>query len=152
VKVVVSSTFAEPRERVFAALIDPDVLQRCIPGCDSLARTGDDTFDATLNVGLAGVTGRYRGRARLSDIVAPESYTLTVEGSGSPGYARGAARLSLADEGDRTTVTCEADVQVGGLVAAIGSRLIEAASRKLAGEFFASLERVLAERRASGRP
>jgi hypothetical protein len=139
VKLALSSTVAAPRERVYEALLDPAVLQRCIPGCESLVETAPDTYAATLKVGVAGMKGSYTGRAAIANRQPPDSLTLTVDGKGGPGFVKGTAVLSLSPDGGSTRVACEADVQVGGLIAAVGSRLVEAAARKMADDFFRQL-------------
>ena len=141
-KLVLESTVAADRGRVFAALVDPAILQRCIPGCESLTATGDDAYAATLKVGVAGMKGTYTGKAAITDKQPPDSMTLSFDGKGGPGFVRGSAALAfIADgpDGKGTRVACDADVQVGGLIAAVGSRLVEAAARKLADDFFRQL-------------
>jgi len=136
VKITASSVIPADRARVFAALIDPAILQRAIPGCESLTATGPDTYEATLKIGVAGLKGTYTGKAAILDKKPPASLTLTFEGKGGPGFVRGSAAITLVDENGSTRVDTVADVQVGGLIAAIGSRLVEAASKKLADDFF----------------
>ena len=135
---------AAERERVFDALADPAVIQRCIPGCESMVASGPDTFDATLKIGVAGLKGTYTGRTTMTNRRRPESLTLGVDGKGGPGFVRGTAALTLTSEDGGTRIACDADVQVGGLIAAVGSRLIEATARKLAADFFGALEQQLA--------
>ena len=128
-----------PREQVFAALTDPAVLQRLIEGCESLVKRPDGTYEARLKVGLGSIKGTYTGEARMEDINPPESYTLHVNGRGAPGFVKGAAKMLLKAEGDATEVVCDADVQVGGAIVAVGSRLIEVAARRMMDKFFAKL-------------
>jgi carbon monoxide dehydrogenase subunit G len=132
-----------PPERVFGALTNPDVLCRCIEGCESLVAAGDAAYEARLRIGLGSIKGTYSGLARLADLEPPNSYTLVVEGRGAAGWARGSARMRLSPEGSETILTCDADGQVGGQVAAVGSRLIDAAGRRLADRFFQSLAKEL---------
>ena len=151
-KFVLESTVNADRERVFAALVDPAILQRCIPGCESLTSTGDDAYAATLKVGVAGMKGTYTGKAAITNKQPPDSMTISLDGKGGPGFVRGsAAHAFSADgpDGKGTRVACDADVQVGGLIAAVGSRLVEAAARKLADDFFRQLAREL---EAAGTP
>ena len=129
-------TVPGPPGRVFAALTDPAVLQQAIPGCEKLEKTGDDEYNAHLKIGIAAVKGNYVGKVRLSDQNPPDRFTLHLEGKGAPGFVKGTARIELKEEGANTQLGYNADVQVGGLVAAVGSRMIEAAARKLAGDFF----------------
>lgn len=132
-------TLPAPRGKVFAAITDPAVLQRAIDGCEKMVRTGEDSYDAHLKIGVAGLKGNYVGKVQIKDLNAPESYTLIIEGKGGPGFVRGAAKIALTEKDGQTDLRCEADAQVGGLIAAIGSRLIEAAAKKMMDEFFRKL-------------
>ena len=125
-----------PRDKVFAAITDPNVLQRCIEGCEKMVKTSENSYDAHLKLGVAGIKGNYVGKVQLQDVKPPDSYTLVMEGKGAPGFVKGTARISLADKGDKTELRYEADAQVGGMIAAIGSRLIEAIAKKMADDFF----------------
>lgn len=131
-------------ERVFAALTDPAILCRCIEGCQSLVPSGEHAYEARLRLGLGSIKGTYTGSARLTDLDPPRSYTLIVEGKGSAGWARGSARMQLVPDGDHTNLTCDADAQVGGAIAAVGSRLIDAAAGRLSDRFFEALALELA--------
>jgi carbon monoxide dehydrogenase subunit G len=127
------------RGRVFAALTDPAVLQRSIDGCESLTLQEDGSYEARLRVGLGAIKSSYTGTARLSDVNAPESYTLAVSGRGTPGFVNGTARMQLTSGENGTTVSCDADVSVGGVIAAVGSRLIEVAAKRMIDRFFERL-------------
>jgi uncharacterized protein len=131
-----------PREVVYAALVDPVVLQRCIEGAERLVRTADDLYDVQMRIGVGTIKGWCGGTVRLVDKRAPEGFTLQVEGKGAPGFIRGSARIRLENVDSGTEATCDANGQVGGLFAAVGSRLIEAAGRKMMDRFF---ERLRAE-------
>ena len=130
-----------PRQRVFAALVDAAILQRCIPGCESLRETAPDVYEATLKIGVAGLKGSYSGKTAIRDKRPPDALTLDVDGKGGAGFVRGSAAMSLGpgETDEFTRVDCAADVQVGGLIAAVGSRLVEAAAKKLADDFFRQL-------------
>lgn len=133
-------TFPAPRGQVFAAITDPAVLQRIIDGCERMVRTGDGTYDAHLTIGFAGIKGSYVGKVTMTDVQAPARYTLGVEGKGKPGFLKAAAVIRLEEAaGGGTELHCEADAQVGGMIAAVGSRLIEAAAKRMMGEFFRKL-------------
>jgi carbon monoxide dehydrogenase subunit G len=138
-KLTTTARVAAPREAVFAALVDPTVLQRAIPGCESMTASGPDTFEAQLKIGVAGLKGSYRGTVRLTDRRPPEFIGLEFDGKGAPGFVRGSALIQLLDEAGTTRVESQADIQVGGVIAAVGSRLIDAAARKLADDFFRQL-------------
>jgi len=139
VKLTITAVVPAPRERVFAALVDPAILQRCIPGCESLVETAPDTYQAVLKVGVAGLKGTYTGTATIRDRRPSDALTLAVEGKGGSGFVRGTTAIALTIEDAATRVACDADVQVGGLIAAVGSRLVEAAAKKLAADFFRQL-------------
>jgi hypothetical protein len=130
---------AAPRDRVWAALNDADVLQRCIDGCEALERTGPDTLTARVRARVGPVSALFTGDIDLKDIDPPSGYTLEVSArGGAAGFAKGAARVSLADEGAITLLTYRAEGQVGGKLAQVGQRLIDAAARKTADDFFAA--------------
>jgi carbon monoxide dehydrogenase subunit G len=143
-----SHLFKAPRERVWALFTDPAVLARATPGCQRLEPVGPDEFAATLSVGVAAVKGTYEGRLAITDKDPPEGYTLRVEGSGRPGFVKGQGRLTLTEQDGGTLVSIHAEAQVGGLIAAVGQRLVGAAGRMLMSQFFSALEGEL-ERSAS---
>jgi hypothetical protein len=132
--------FSAPRDRVWAVFNDPAVLARATPGCERLDPVGPDEFEATLSVGVAAVKGIYQGRLAITDKKPPEGYTLRVEGSGRPGFVKGEGRLTLTEQDGGTLATIRAEAQVGGVIAAVGQRLIGAAARMLMEQFFSALE------------
>ena len=126
-----------PRERVWAALNDPQVLQACIPGCESLERGGENEFKATVRTKVGPVSARFSGKVTLSDFDPPRSYRISGEGQGgAAGFAKGGAVVTLEEDGEGTILRYTADAQVGGKLAQIGSRLIDGTAKKLADEFF----------------
>ena len=125
-----------PRDQVFVALKDADNLRACIPGCESLQEVEPNVYDAQVSIGFPGMKGRYTGRASITEIVVPESYTLAINGRGKPGFVNGTATLVFVEVGDETEVTCSSDVQVGGVIAAVGSRMIQAGAKKMMDDFF----------------
>ncbi len=134
-----------PRETVFAALNDPDVLTEAIPGCQALVKKSDNEFTATVVTKVGPVKATFKGEVTLSDIVAPESYTITGGGKAGPaGFAKGSARVRLEEDPDGTRLTYEITAEVGGKLAQLGGRLMEATTKKLAGEFFQSFQRIVA--------
>ncbi|MEW6160881.1 MAG: carbon monoxide dehydrogenase subunit G [Verrucomicrobiota bacterium] len=135
-KLSATFTLPAPREKVFASITNPEVLQRCIIGCEKMVQTSPDCYEAHLKLGLAGIKGSYTGKVELRDKKPPESYTLLMEGKGGPGFVKGSAQIVLVDQGKKTELRCQADAQVGGMIAAIGSRLIEATAKKLMDDFF----------------
>ena len=143
-------TVPAPREKVFAMITDPDVLQRVIDGCEKMVKTGEHSYNAHLKLGVAGLKGSYVGKVQLQDLKVPESYTLVIEGKGGPGFVKGSAKITLTEKDGQTDVECVADAQVGGMIAAVGSRLIEATAKKMMDEFFRKFaEQVKAEQQAA---
>jgi len=135
-KVSASAAVVAPRERLFEALNNGDVLRRCIPGCEELTAEGSDTYRVRLKLGVAGLTGQYAGKVTYQNLQPPESFTLAFEGKGKTGFVRGTAAVRIADDRGTARVDCDADVQVGGAIAAVGSRLMAAVARKLTQDFF----------------
>ena len=132
-----------PRERVWAAFLDPEVLKQAIPGCEKLEATGDGEYKATMKIGVAAVKGTFEGKVRLSDLKPPESYRMAVEGSGGPGFIRGETQITLSDIDGGTRVTYTADAQVGGLIAGVGQRMIGGVSKMMADQFFNKMSQLL---------
>ncbi len=131
------------RERVWDALLNPDCLTKAMPGCEKLEEVGPGQYKATLSVGIAAIKGTYQGSVRLSDLKPPARYTMTIEGSGSPGFVRGDAAIELSDAGGGTRVALTADVQVGGLIAGVGQRMIGGVAKMLADQFFSKMSELL---------
>lgn len=142
-KLTATHLLAAPREKVFRAITNPAVLQSIIDGCEKMVQTGEGSYDAHLKIGIAGLKGSYVGKVQLKDLNAPASYTLLIEGKGGPGFVKGAAKIQLTDQAGQTELRCEADAQVGGMIAALGSRLIEPAARKMMDDFFRKFGEVL---------
>jgi uncharacterized protein len=130
-----------PRETVWAALNNPDVLKACIPGCEELNKTSDTELVAKVVAKIGPVKAAFGGKVTLSDLDPPNGYTITGEGQGgAAGFAKGGAkvRLEAVDGGAATVLHYAADAQIGGKLAQIGSRLVEGTAKKLADEFFAA--------------
>ena len=128
---------AAPREKVFAALNDPDVLRACIPGCQSLEKLSDTEMTAKVRLKIGPVSANFSGKVTLSDIDPPNGYKISGEGQGGvAGFAKGGAVVSLREDGADTILDYNADAQVGGKIAQVGARLITGTARKLADEFF----------------
>ncbi len=127
-----------PRERVWAALNDPEVLKQSIPGCETLAATGEHAFAATVVAKVGPVKAKFNGAVTLGNINPPESYTISGEGKGgAAGFAKGGADVRLAEDGDGGTIlTYTAKADVGGKLAQLGSRLIDGTAKRMADEFF----------------
>jgi carbon monoxide dehydrogenase subunit G len=128
-----------PRERVYQCLITPEVLQRCIPGCERLEKTAENTFAATIRAGVGSIKGLFNGTARLEDLREPEHLRIVVDGKGAPGFLKGGGNLDLEQTATGTKVTYSADVQVGGTIASVGQRMIQGTAKMMATQFFTSL-------------
>jgi carbon monoxide dehydrogenase subunit G len=137
------------REKVWALINDPDMLAKCIPGCDDLQGTPEDGFSARVTTKIGPVKATFNGAVTLSNVNPPESYTISGEGKGGvAGFAKGGADVLLVDEGGegkQTRLTYNVKAQVGGKLAQLGSRLIDSTAKKLAGEFFTNLVAQMAE-------
>ncbi|MEX0868165.1 MAG: carbon monoxide dehydrogenase subunit G [Nitriliruptoraceae bacterium] len=132
-----------PREQVWDALQDPAVLVRTLPGCTALVATGDDTYEATMEVGVASIRGTYRGTVRLFDTQAPASYRMHVSGAGVPGTVDADVSVQLDDDAGATVITYDADAQVGGMIGGVGQRMLSGVAKRMAAEFFRAVERDL---------
>ena len=128
-----------PPPTVWAALNDPAVLKECLPGCESFERTGEAAYALVMSARVGPVSARFTGRMTMSDIDAPNAYTLHFDGQGgAAGFARGEARVTLAPEGEQhTSLTYVAKAQIGGKLAQVGSRLVNGVAAKMSDEFFA---------------
>ncbi|KNZ32410.1 MAG: hypothetical protein AD742_11595 [Methylibium sp. NZG] len=134
-----------PIDTTWAALNDPEVLKACIFGCESLERVGDDGFAAVMAVKVGPVSAKFKGNLKLSDVKPPTSYTIHFDGQGGvAGHGKGSADVSLAAEGAQTRLSYVARAQVGGKLAQVGSRLVDAAAGKIAEDFFKAFEVALA--------
>jgi carbon monoxide dehydrogenase subunit G len=127
---------AAPREAVWAALNDAEVLKACIPGCEELQKLSETEIDARVAAALGPVRSTFATRIQLSDIKPPESYTISGEGKAAAGFGKGSAQVNLAEEGGATILRYSAELRLGGKLAQVGSRLLEGATRQLADQFF----------------
>lgn len=128
-----------PRDVVYAALNDPEVLQACIPGCEELIQHSPEELEAKVVLKIGPVKARFAGAVTLDKTQGPEAFSLTGEGKGgAAGFAKGGADVTLAEEGDETVLTYVAKVEMGGKIAQLGSRLIQGTAKKLSAKFFNS--------------
>jgi carbon monoxide dehydrogenase subunit G len=140
-----NATLHAPVEAVYAALQDPRVLVRTIPGCERLEQVGEDAYSMTVTAGVASVRGTYAGDVRLTDQRAPNGFVLRASGSGAPGTVSADVAVDLAPGEDGTTVlSYDADAVVGGMLGGVGQRLLSSVARRTAGEFFTAVDQVLA--------
>jgi len=128
---------AAPRQAVWDALNDPEVLKVAIPGCQTLEKTSDTGFSATVQAKVGPVKAKFSGDVTLSDIDPPNGYTISGEGKGGPaGFAKGGATVTLEEDGEATLLKYTVHATVGGKLAQIGSRLIDSTAKKMANDFF----------------
>jgi len=143
-KVAGEAVLNAPVDKVWDALLDPSVLVATIPGCERLEATGENAYAMTVNAGVATIKGTYAGTCELSDLTRHESLLLKAAGSGAPGTVGADVWVRFTDRGDgTTTLAYEADAVVGGMIGGVGQRMLTSVSKRMAGEFFASVDRVL---------
>lgn len=132
-----SRHIAASRQKVWAALNDPEILKQCIPGCESLEMQSPTDMTARVKLAIGPVKATFNGKVKLTDLDPSNGYKIVGEGSGGvAGYAKGSASVRLADEGDGTLMTYDVTADVGGKLAQLGGRLIDSTAKKLADEFF----------------
>jgi len=130
---------------VWEALNDPEVLKACIPGCDSIEKLSDTEYKVAMTAAVGPVKAKFSGKLQLSDLNPPSSYSLAFEGSGgAAGFGKGGAQVSLAPEAGGTKLSYTAKATVGGKLAQVGSRLVDAAARKMADDFFSRFDATVA--------
>ena len=127
-------------ERVFRAMIDPAVLQRCIPGCERLEKTGDNTYSTTIRAGVGSIKGAFTGNVRLEELSPPTHFRMVVDGKGQPGFLKGNGSLDLAPQNGATLITYAGEVQVGGTIASVGQRMLQGAVKLMSTQFFTAIE------------
>ena len=125
-----------PRDVVFQSLTNSQILQRCIPGCESLEKTADNSYVATMKAGVGAIKGTFKGTVRLEDMQPPTHYRMIVEGKGGPGFVKGTGDFDLAEHNGGTLIAYQGEMKVGGVIAGVGQRMIEAAAKMLAAQFF----------------
>jgi len=136
VKVTGAYTLSVPQDRAYQLLQDPAVLARCMPGCEGLERSAENEYAMRMKMALASISGKFDGKVTIADPNPPNSYRLIVEGSGKIGFMKGDGVLTLAQAGETTNVTFVGDVQVGGVIAGVGQRLLDMTTKMLIKRFF----------------
>jgi carbon monoxide dehydrogenase subunit G len=140
-----NATLHAPVEAVYAALQDPRVLVRTIPGCERLEQVGEEAYRMTVTAGVASVRGTYAGDVRLTDHRAPHAFLLKASGSGAPGTVSADVTVELSPGDNGTTLlSYDADAVVGGMIGGVGQRLLTTVAKRTAGEFFTAVDQVLA--------
>ncbi|HUW78178.1 MAG TPA: carbon monoxide dehydrogenase subunit G [Candidatus Nanopelagicaceae bacterium] len=142
-KIAGTASIGQPPERVFAALTDPAVLARTLPGCLSLQQIGPDAYKMVITAGVASIKGSYLGQVEISNRVEPSSFTMRAAGSGAPGTIQAEIQIKLVSDGEGTLLSYDADAAVGGVIAGVGQRVLSGVAKKTAGEFFKAMDRYL---------
>jgi carbon monoxide dehydrogenase subunit G len=125
------------QQQTWAALNDPAMLKQCVPGCESIEPIGENQYQVLMVARVGPVSAKFKGKLTLSDIQPPNSYSISFEGQGgAAGFAKGGAQVRLVEDQDHTKLSYDVKANVGGKLAQIGSRLIDAAARKIADDFF----------------
>ena len=144
-KITGTSILDAPVEQVWVAMLDPAVLARCIPGCESLTTVGEDRYAMTVTAGVAAIKGTYTGEVALADKEAPTALTLKASGAGAPGTIDADVKVRLLPAaGGGTELTYDANASVGGSIGGVGQRMLSGVTKKMAGQFFAALDEDIA--------
>jgi len=138
-----------PREVVYKQLLDPQTLKQALPGCEKLEPNPDGSYQAEIKVGIAAVKGTYQGRVEIVDQNPPERFRIRVNAQGKGGFLKGEGEIFLTGSDGETTVSYAGDTQVGGLIAAVGQRMIQAATRQIVTQFFQAFAKQLQQGAAS---
>jgi uncharacterized protein len=151
-KITGSYTIDAPREQVWVALNDMDVLARIVPGCERLVQTAENEFEGTIKIGIQSIKGTYSGKIRLADIQPPHHYKLIASGRSANGVVDGSGTVDLEEQDGKTVLTYGGDAQIGGTLASVGQRLIEGASKQLINQSLKALVEQIAARNNPSAP
>jgi len=144
-------TFPGPRATVWKMLLDPDVLAKTMPGATVITRVAEDRYEGKMKVGVGPITAaEFEVTITLSDAVPPSAYKMLIEGKGRFGFTRGSAAVTLAEDGAGTAMQYQADLQIGGKIAAVGQRLLDTVSRMMLRQGLEAMTKELERRLAAG--
>jgi hypothetical protein len=139
------------QDATWAALNDPEILKACVPGCESIERVAQNEYQVLMVARIGPVSAKFKGKLVLSDLNPPHSYAIAFDGQGgAAGFGKGSAQVQLAPEGAGTLLRYQVKASVGGKLAQIGSRLVDAAARKIAQDFFAAFNQTVGAQHAAG--
>jgi uncharacterized protein len=144
VKLAGTTSLPAPPSEVWSLLTDPSRLSRLLPGCERLEPDGPDRFKAAVKFGIAAISGKYSGSVEFAEKKPPRSLVLKLDGKGLPGFVKGEGRIELTPNGAETELAYTGEAQVGGLIASVGQRMLDAAARKIVQQFFDSAKAELA--------
>lgn len=142
-KLVGEYRFENPREQVWKALLDAEVLSRCLPGFERLEEVGENDFEGALNMRVGPVQGKFQGHLTLSELDPPSGYRLQIKGQGPAGFVNGKGILTLEDEGDGTLLQYDMDAQIGGKIAGVGQRLLDSSARAISDQALEELGKIV---------
>lgn len=147
-KIAGDHAFDLPRQMVWEALLDPEVLKRTLPGCEDLEETGEHEFAGKLKMKVGPVQGVFEGKVTLSDLEPPTGYRLVLNGKGAPGFVNGEGTIALEEtEAGGTLLRYDVDAQVGGRIAAVGQRLLDSSAKVITRQALEGLDRQMQARR-----
>ena len=144
-----TATLPAPPDEVWSLLTDASRLARLLPGCERLDPDGPDRFKAAVKFGIAAISGKYVGTLEFAEKKSPHSLVLKMDGKGLPGFVKGEGRIELTAKGRDTELTYTGEAQVGGLIASVGQRMLDAAARKIVQQFFESAKAELASAKSA---
>lgn len=136
-------TFDAPRDVVWEALLDPEILAKTMPGCERLEQTGDNEYQGALKIKVGPVQGKFQGAVKLFDINKPESYTMAVDGKGAPGFMKGTGAVRLESQDSKTVLHYSGEAQVGGRIASVGQRLLDSSAKALTRQSLDTLHKLI---------
>lgn len=139
-KIEGSYMFNAPRDRVWQVLLDPSIMARCMPGCESMIEVAPDRYETVMKVGVASVKGTYKGKVAIKDKQIPSHYVLSGEGSGGPGFMQGDVTIDLEENHGQTLLRYSTDPKIGGLIASVGQRMLNGVAKMMAEQFFKKVE------------
>lgn len=142
--------FNGPREAVWEMFYDPEVLASAVPGMDKLDLVAENVYEGVMNVRIGPVSGKFQGKLSLTDVVAPESLTLNVDGRGAPGFGKGVGKATFTEQPDGTTLLkYDGDMSIGGALASVGQRMIDSVAKSMIRTAFETLDKALEARLAA---
>src|SRR5215475_1956224 len=139
-KIEGSHTIKAPRELLYRLMINPEILLRCVPGCQSLEAAGEDFYKMTLKAGVGSIKGVFTGSIKLEEMREPEHYKMIVDAKGLVGFLKGEGLIALTEQGVETVVNYTGETTVGGTIAVVGQRIVQSTAKMMAGQFFAAIE------------
>src|SRR5215475_5541384 len=139
-KIEGSHTIKAPRELLYRLMIDPEILLRCVPGCQSLEAAGDDSYKRTLKAGVGSIKGVFTGSIKVEEMREPEHDKMIVDAKGPAGFLKGEGLIDLTEQVEETLVNYAGETSVGGTIAGVGQRMVQSTAKMMAGQFFAAIE------------